>query len=136
MVHFRSEWQRPASKHRADLRALPQHYEVLYPVDDLLSNRRSIASRQSFHSKFTGLVILAQEKDAQIRRTKTALKAAEDKAAIERADAAASPLDTAQRSVIRNLGLKVSTLSQQVAAMKEERDLAQVRPDHRYYVCS
>lgn len=80
--------------------------------------------------QFTRLLGLAQEKDAQIRRTKQALKAAEEKAAIERADAAASPLDTAQRSVIRNLGLKVSTLSQQVAGMKEERDLAQVQSHH------
>ena len=69
---------------------------------------------------------MAQEKDAQIRRGKIALRAAEDKATTERADAAAAPLDTAQRSVIRNLGLKVSTLSQQTASLKEERDLAQV----------
>ncbi|KAK9819108.1 hypothetical protein WJX74_002074 [Apatococcus lobatus] len=68
-----------------------------------------------------------REKDAQIRRVRMGLKAAEDKAAAERADAAASPLDTAQRSVIRNLGLKVSSLSQQIASLKEERNLAQAR---------
>ena len=74
-----------------------------------------------------GKMIWLQEKDGQIRRLKAGLKAAEERCVMDRADAAASPLDAAQRSVIRNLGLKVSSLSQQVAGLKEERDLAQVK---------
>ena len=67
-----------------------------------------------------------QEKDAQIRRMKVSAKAADARAVSERAEAAASPLDAAQRSVIGHLGLKVSSMNLQVASLKEERDLAQV----------
>ena len=70
-----------------------------------------------------------QEKDGQIRRLKTSLRAAEEKIVLDKVDAAASPLDTAQRSVIRNLGLKVTSLGQQVYTLRDERDLAQVGLD-------
>ncbi|KAK9863504.1 hypothetical protein WJX84_001683 [Apatococcus fuscideae] len=68
-----------------------------------------------------------KEKDAQIRRMKVSAKAADARAVSERAEAAASPLDAAQRSVIGHLGLKVSSMNLQVASLKEERDLAQAR---------
>ncbi len=77
-----------------------------------------------------------QEKDGQLRRLRVNLKAAEERLVMDKVEAAASPLDAAQRSVIRNLGLKVSSFSQQVASLKEERDLAQVSILENSLACS
>ncbi|CAL8462495.1 g2028 [Coccomyxa elongata] len=66
------------------------------------------------------LVALLKEKQAAVKR----LEAAAKEAAEERAAAAAQPLECSQRAVVRDLSVKVTSLTKECAQLKSERDVA------------
>eukprot|EP00891_Asterochloris_glomerata_P000304 jgi/Astpho2/304/Aster-02189 len=73
------------------------------------------------------LVEKLKERDASNKRLRAAAKAAEGKAARDKAAAAAQPLEASQRAVIRDLSLKVATLTRANNSLRDERTRAQER---------
>lgn len=67
-----------------------------------------------------------QEKDEAVRAMQAAAAAAEERHLDERAAAAAQPLESSQRAVIRDLSSKVTALLNETAQLKSERDRALV----------
>ena len=63
-----------------------------------------------------------QEKEAAVKRLEAAARAAAE----ERAAAAAQPLECSQRAVVRDLSVKVASLTKECAQLKSERDVALV----------
>ena len=61
-----------------------------------------------------------------MKRLRAVAKTATEKASKERALAAAQPLESSQRAVIRDLSLRVANLTRVNNQLKEERERAQV----------
>ena len=64
-----------------------------------------------------------QEKQAAVKRLESAAKAAAE----ERAAAAAQPLESSQRAVVRDLSAKVAAMTKELAQIESERDVALVK---------
>lgn len=72
------------------------------------------------------IVCLLQERDSSVKKLKVLAKSSAEKASKERAAAAAQPLESSQRAVIRDLSLRVANLTRLNNQLKEERERAQV----------
>ena len=69
---------------------------------------------------------MPQDRDASLKRLRAVAKTTAEKASKEKAAAAAQPLESSQRAVIRDLSLRVANLTRGNNQLKEERERAQV----------
>lgn len=77
----------------------------------------------------------AQDRDASLKRLRAVAKTTAEKASKEKAAAAAQPLESSQRAVIRDLSLRVANLTRGNNQLKEERERAQVLLLSAYVCC-
>lgn len=69
---------------------------------------------------------MPQDRDASLKQLRAVAKTTAEKASKEKAAAAAQPLESSQRAVIRDLSLRVANLTRGNNQLKEERERAQV----------